>query len=125
MDRAAPGETADGNGDDGAGYLGRSTTALGNGGLVGLFTASGDDGQDGPGSLSTSLYFSGIPAGGELSTNLEATDGGAIVLQMDGDDVVGVDGDGHVVFRLEIIDTLDGPQLQTTLYEAIRHDGTT
>ena len=128
VDRAAPGETADGNGDDGAGYLGRSTTALGGGGLVGLvglFTASGDYGQDGAGSLSTSLYFSGIPAGGELSTNLEATDGGAIVLQMDGDDVVGVDGDGHVVFRLEIVDSATGPQLQTTLYEAIRHDGTT
>ena len=125
VDREAPGETADGNDDDGAGYLGRATTALGGGGLVSLFTVGGGYGQDGPGSLTGNFYFSGIPAGGELSTNLEATDGGAIVLQMDGDDVVGVDGDGHVVFRLEIVDSATGPQLQTTLYEAIRHDGTT
>ncbi|CAN7554886.1 retention module-containing protein [Pseudomonas sp. LjRoot71] len=125
-DRELPPESADGNTDDGVGYLGRVTTSVPNGGLVSLFNAAGDYGSDGAGSVNGAFSFVGIPLGGSLATNLSATVGGAIVLKMEGNNVVGVDGGGagDVVFRIEIVGAPGNPQLQTTLYEAIHHTGT-
>ncbi|MFI8747804.1 DUF5801 repeats-in-toxin domain-containing protein, partial [Pseudomonas sp. NPDC077186] len=127
-ERAAPGETADGNTDDPAApgdYLGRVTTNIGNGGLVSLFSVTGSAGADGESSLSGSLSFVGIASGGSLTTNLFSTSGSAIHLEMEGADVIGVDAGGDVVFRLAIVDTGSGAQLQTTLYESIRHGDNT
>ncbi len=127
-ERAAPGETADGNTDDPVApddYLGRVTTNVGNGGLVSLFSVTGSAGADGESSLSGSLSFVGIASGASLTTNLFSTSGSAIHLEMDGADVIGVDADGDVVFRLAIVDTGSGAQLQTTLYESIRHGDNT
>ncbi|NQD91988.1 retention module-containing protein, partial [Pseudomonas sp. CrR25] len=79
-DRAAPGETANGNNDGDNPGLGRATTTV-DGGLVNLFAAlGGDHGSDGPGSDTGTFSFVGFPAGGTLATNLQAIDGGAISL---------------------------------------------
>ncbi|WP_042654730.1 hypothetical protein, partial [Aeromonas encheleia] len=64
--------------DDAPGALARVTTQV-VGGLVSLFNVGGSYGSDGAGTLSGTMSFTGVPAGG-LSTNLSATDGGAITL---------------------------------------------
>jgi len=118
-DRAnGAGEVADGNTDDGAGYLGRSTTAIGGAGLTSLFTVGGSYGADG-GSDTGTLSFVGIPAGTEgVATNLSATVGGAITLfQVDATTIEGRTAGGTVVFDIKIV----GGQVQTTLYQAIAH----
>ena len=121
-DRAAPGEVADGNTDDAGPGLGQKITSIA-GGLANLFTVGGDFGSDGPGALSDGeLSFLGF-GGGDLATNLEATDGGAIVLHLDSPTLIqGKDGDGDVVFTIEIVEVNPGEfQLQTTLFEALVH----
>ncbi|WP_101048796.1 retention module-containing protein [Macromonas nakdongensis] len=129
-ERLAAGETdTDGNTDDAGAGLGQATTTV-SGGLVNLFAALGGNyGADGAGGTSGTFSFVGIPEDGELATNLKATDGGDIVLQMGTGDyagmVVGVDTDDDVVFSIAIVNTgtAQAPvyQLQTTLYEAIDH----
>ncbi|MAE22786.1 MAG: hemolysin-type calcium-binding protein, partial [Pseudomonas sp.] len=108
------------NDDNGA--LAKVTTELA-GGLTSLFTIGGAAGADGEASLSGTLSFSGVPPQG-LATTLSATDGGAIRLFVDPANsqvVRGVDATGDTVFTIAIV-TVDGqPQLQTTLFEAIRH----
>ena len=87
-----------------------------------MFLVGGDFGSDGPGTLTDKLSFGGF-AGGDLDTNLEATDGGAIVLYLDSPTLIqGKDGDGDVVFTIEIVEVNPGEfQLQTTLLEALVH----
>ncbi|WGL62920.1 retention module-containing protein [Pseudomonas sp. CW003PS] len=108
------------NDDNGA--LAKVTTQLA-GGLTSLFTIGGAAGADGQASLSGTLSFSGVPAQG-LATTLSATNGGAIRLFVDPANsqvIKGVDATGDTVFTIAIV-TVDGqPQLQTTLFEAIRH----
>ena len=108
------------NDDNGA--LAKVTTQLA-GGLTSLFTIGGAAGADGQASLSGTLSFSGVPPQG-LATSLSATDGGAIRLFVDPANsqvIRGVDATGDTVFTIAIV-TVDGqPQLQTTLFEAIRH----
>ncbi|VXB90340.1 retention module-containing protein [Pseudomonas sp. 8O] len=108
------------NDDNGA--LARVTTQLA-GGLTSLFTVGGAAGADGEASLNGTLSFSGVPPHG-LATNLSATVGGAIRLFVDPANsqvIKGVDATGDTVFTIAIV-TVDGqPQLQTTLFEAIRH----
>ncbi|MDZ4195075.1 MAG: retention module-containing protein, partial [Pseudomonas sp.] len=108
------------NDDNGA--LAKVTTELA-GGLTSLFTIGGAAGADGEASLSGTLSFSGVPPQG-LTTTLSATNGGAIRLFVDPANsqvVRGVDATGDTVFTIAIV-TVDGqPQLQTTLFEAIRH----
>ncbi|AVO55178.1 retention module-containing protein [Ectopseudomonas mendocina] len=108
------------NDDNGA--LAKVTTQLA-GGLTSLFTIGGAAGADGEASLNGKLSFSGVPPQG-LATSLSATDGGAIRLFVDPANsqvVRGVDATGDTVFTIAIV-TVDGqPQLQTTLFEAIRH----
>ena len=108
------------NDDNGA--LAKVTTELA-GGLTSLFTIGGAAGADGEASLSGTLSFSGVPPLG-LATTLSATHGGAIRLFVDPANsqlIKGVDASGDTVFTIAIV-TVDGqPQLQTTLFEAIRH----
>lgn len=108
------------NDDNGA--LAKVTTELA-GGLTSLFTIGGAAGADGEASLSGTLSFSGVPPQG-LVTTLSATNGGAIRLFVDPANsqlIKGVDASGDTVFTIAIV-TVDGqPQLQTTLFEAIRH----
>ncbi|APU29984.1 hemolysin-type calcium-binding protein [Ectopseudomonas alcaliphila JAB1] len=108
------------NDDNGA--LAKVTTELA-GGLTSLFTIGGAAGADGEASLSGTLSFSGVPPKG-LATTLSATNGGAIRLFVDPANsqlIKGVDASGDTVFTIAIV-TVDGqPQLQTTLFEAIRH----
>nr|WP_322939308.1 retention module-containing protein [Pseudomonas sp. s4] len=108
------------NDDNGA--LAKVTTQLA-GGLTSLFTIGGAAGADGEASLSGTLSFSGVPAQG-LATTLSATNGGVIRLFVDPANsqvIKGVDATGDTVFTIAIV-TVDGqPQLQTTLFEAIRH----
>lgn len=108
------------NDDNGA--LARVTTQLA-GGLTSLFTVGGAAGADGEASLNGTLSFSGVPPQG-LATTLSATVGGAIRLFVDPANsqvIKGVDATGDTVFTIAIV-TVDGqPQLQTTLFEAIRH----
>jgi T1SS-143 domain-containing protein len=108
------------NDDNGA--LAKVTTQLA-GGLTSLFTIGGAAGADGEASLNGTLSFSGVPPQG-LATSLSATNGGAIRLFVDPANsqvVRGVDATGDTVFTIAIV-TVDGqPQLQTTLFEAIRH----
>ncbi|MDH1341765.1 retention module-containing protein [Ectopseudomonas oleovorans] len=108
------------NDDNGA--LAKVTTELA-GGLTSLFTIGGTAGADGEASLSGTLSFSGVPPLG-LATTLSATHGGAIRLFVDPANsqlIKGVDASGDTVFTIAIV-TVDGqPQLQTTLFEAIRH----
>ncbi|UFQ96186.1 retention module-containing protein [Pseudomonas wenzhouensis] len=108
--------------DDAGGALARTTTQV-SGGLSALFSVSSAAGADGQASLSSSLSFTGIPPEG-LATTLSATDGGAIRLIVDASDsqlLRGLDSSGDTVFTIAII-TVDGQaQLQTTLFEAIRH----
>ncbi|WP_240233121.1 DUF5801 repeats-in-toxin domain-containing protein [Devosia lacusdianchii] len=122
MDRAnGSGEVADGNADDDVTaplneYLGRTTTTVGGGGLTSLFAVGGSFGSDG-GSDTGVLSFVGISSQG-TATNLSATDGGAITLfQLNATTIEGRTADGTVVFDIEIVDG----QLQTTLYQAIKH----
>ena len=137
-DRRAVGETTanGGNGDDDTvapinQYLGQVTSTV-SGGLTGLFDVLADAGADGQASRTgtLSLVLNGAVSG-KLATNLSATVGGAILLVMDGNDVVGKDasGTGDTVFRISIVNvgTVEAPvyQLQTTQYEAISHSGTT
>ena len=108
------------NDDNGA--LARVTTQLA-GGLTSLFTIGGAAGADGEAALNGTLSFSGVPPQG-LATTLSATVGGAIRLFVDPANsqvIKGVDATGDTVFTIAIV-TVDGqPQLQTTLFEAIRH----
>ncbi|WP_332309740.1 DUF5801 repeats-in-toxin domain-containing protein [Aeromonas encheleia] len=92
------------------------------GGLVSLFNVGGSYGSDGAGTLSGTMSFTGVPLGG-LSTNLSATDGGAITLVAVGSGTLnGVDGDGNIVFSIQIVDVGGGVlQLQTTQFEALAH----
>uniref|UniRef100_A4XTA4 Hemolysin-type calcium-binding region n=1 Tax=Ectopseudomonas mendocina (strain ymp) TaxID=399739 RepID=A4XTA4_ECTM1 len=102
-------------------HLARSVTSI-EGGLTALFKAVGDYGSDGQGSLSGQLSFVGFPALGGLATTLSSTAGGAITLYLEGDAVVGRDANGgDPVLRIELVQVNGQPQLQTTLYEAIRH----
>ncbi|WP_061239767.1 retention module-containing protein [Ectopseudomonas composti] len=93
------------------------------GGLAALFGVTASAGADGAASQSAVLSFAGIPEEG-LATNLLATEGGAIKLIIDPDDsstVLGIDTADNTVFSIAIV-TVDGkPQLQTTLFEAIKH----
>ncbi|RRV29749.1 retention module-containing protein [Pseudomonas sp. o96-267] len=93
------------------------------GGLATLFGVTASAGSDGAASQSAVLSFVGIPEEG-LATNLLATEGGAIKLIIDPDDsstVLGIDTADNTVFSIAIV-TVDGkPQLQTTLFEAIKH----
>ncbi|MBA4097943.1 MAG: hypothetical protein C0484_14410, partial [Rhodospirillum sp.] len=125
-DRYAPGEAPDGGNTDDAGPgLAQRTTDI-TGGLKALFLVGGSCGSDGPGTLTDKLSFGGF-GGGDLDTNLEATDGGAIVLHLASDTLIeGKDGDGDVVFTIEIIEVNPGEfQLQTTLFEALVHGDNT
>ncbi|MGK8435995.1 retention module-containing protein [Ectopseudomonas hydrolytica] len=102
-------------------HLARSVTSI-EGGLTALFKAVGDYGSDGQGSLTGQLSFVGFPAIGGLATTLSSTAGGAITLYLEGDAVVGRDANGgDPVLRIELVQVNGQPQLQTTLYEAIRH----
>jgi len=130
-DRSAAGETADGNTDDAGPGLGQVTTAV-SGGLVNLFAALGGDyGSDGAGTTTGSFSFVGVPTSGTpLATNLKATAGGAISLVLNGSVIEGRDanGTGDVVFTIAVVESPASSgvyQLQTTLHEAIDHDGTT
>ena len=82
-DRYALGEVVDNanpDGNAGAAGLGQVTTAIGGGGLASLFTIGGDNGADGA-TDAKALSFVFTQAG-PLATNLEATDGGAITLEL-------------------------------------------
>jgi T1SS-143 domain-containing protein len=108
--------------DDVPDALAQVTTGVA-GGLTALFSIGGSAGADGQAALTTTLSFAGVPAEG-LATTLSATDGGAIRLFVDAvnsQQINGVDEDGHTVFTIAIV-SVDGlPQLETTLFEAIRH----
>ena len=126
VDRYADGETADSYVNDDNGYLAQVTTAVA-GGLASLFSAAGDYGADGEGSLTETMTFVGVPAEG-LLTSLSATDGGAITLfaNSEGTLLTGTDEDGHSVFTIAIVDVGGGVlQLQTTLIEALEHGDNT
>ncbi|QSL92004.1 retention module-containing protein [Ectopseudomonas toyotomiensis] len=119
---AANDDQSQGYTNDDNGALARVTTQLA-GGLTSLFTVGGAAGADGEASLNGTLSFSGVPPQG-LATTLSATVGGAIRLFVDPANsqvIKGVDATGDTVFTIAIV-TIDGqPQLQTTLFEAIRH----
>ncbi|WP_281705787.1 retention module-containing protein [Aeromonas taiwanensis] len=127
-DRAAPGETANGNGDDAGPGLAQVRSSV-VGGLVSLFAQSGVSyGSDGAGSTVESLSFVGVPMGG-LVTTLSSTAGGIITLYLEGSDLVGRDANGgDPVFTIKLINvgTVEAPvyQLETTLYEALEHGDT-
>lgn len=118
-DRYASGETADTYVNDDNGHLAQVTTTVA-GGLVSLFSAAGDYGSDGAGTLTPLLSFVGVPPEG-LATSLSATHGGAITLFADSaTQLSGKDTDGHTVFTIAIVDVGGGVlQLQTTLIEAL------
>ncbi|MGE8087902.1 retention module-containing protein [Ectopseudomonas guguanensis] len=102
-------------------YLARAVTSI-EGGLTALFKAVGNYGSDGQGSLSSQLSFVGFPTQGGLATTLFSTAGGAITLYLEGGAVVGRDANGgDPVLRIELVQVSGEAQLQTTLYEAIRH----
>ncbi|MGF0337696.1 retention module-containing protein [Ectopseudomonas toyotomiensis] len=119
---AANDDQSQGYTNDDNGALARVTTQLA-GGLTSLFTVGGAAGADGEASLNGTLSFSGVPPQG-LATTLSATVGGAIrlfVYPANSQVIKGVDATGDTVFTIAIV-TVDGqPQLQTTLFEAIRH----
>ena len=125
-DRQNPPEVADGNTDDAGPGLGQVTTAAGdpnNGGLKSLFAVGGDAGSDKEASLTGTLSFHATQ-GGLLATNLVATDGGAIALDVSATTITGKDanGAGDTVFTIEIVDTGGGNfQLVLTQFEAIKH----
>ncbi|MBF3235213.1 retention module-containing protein, partial [Aeromonas veronii] len=128
-ERLADGEIdSDGNTDGDAPGLGQVTTGLiaEQGGLLSLFSALASYGSDGAGQTTGSLSFVGFPESGELATTLEAIDGGSITLVKASETLLrGVDEDGQGVFTIEIVNlgTQADPnyQLQTTLYEPLRH----
>ncbi|MER9496241.1 VCBS domain-containing protein, partial [Mesorhizobium sp. M0320] len=119
----AIGETEDAGGnantDDAGPGLAQVNTAV-SGGLTNLFTIGGSYGSDGPGTVTGTLSFTGIPAGG-LATNLTATDGGAITLFLEGGVIVGRDTQLNQVLTIAITGAPGAEQLQTTLYEALNH----
>ncbi|EJO93689.1 hemolysin-type calcium-binding protein, partial [Ectopseudomonas mendocina DLHK] len=122
QDRYAANDSDDGYvNDDAANALAQVQTNV-LGGLVSLFSISGSYGADGEGTTVGSMSFVGVPQGG-LLTNLQATDGGAIKLVPAGSDTLnGIDTQGHTVFTIKIVNVGGGElQLQTTLFEAIRH----
>ncbi|MGL4405206.1 MAG: DUF5801 repeats-in-toxin domain-containing protein, partial [Notoacmeibacter sp.] len=101
-------------------YLGRVTTAIGNGGLSSLFNVVMDAGSDKLQSQTGTLSFKGLVIGSStgVATNLQATSGGAISLFQTASTLIeGRDAGGQIVFTLEIV----AGQLQTTLIKAIRH----
>ncbi|WP_230848193.1 DUF5801 repeats-in-toxin domain-containing protein, partial [Aeromonas veronii] len=106
-DRAAPGETADGNDDDTGPGLAQVYSSV-SGGLASLFAQSGVSyGSDGVGSTTASLSFVGVPVGG-LATNLSSTAGGAITLFLEGGNLVGRDANGgDPVFTIKIVNVAD------------------
>ncbi|MGU5696320.1 retention module-containing protein, partial [Aeromonas allosaccharophila] len=125
-DRAASGETADGNTDDDGLGLAQAYSSV-SGGLASLFAQSGVSyGSDGAGSTTSSLSFVGVPVDG-LATNLSSTAGGAITLFLEGSNLVGRDTNGgDPVFTIKIVNVADAGdppvyQLETTLYEALDH----
>ncbi|MGG2397417.1 retention module-containing protein [Pseudomonas sp. SH1-B] len=108
--------------DDAPPALAQFTTKV-TGGLAALFSMTASAGADGAQSQSGVLSFAGIPSGG-LSTNLLATEGGAIKLIVDPEHssvILGVDTTGNTVLSIAIVTVDDLPQLQTTLFEALRH----
>jgi VCBS repeat-containing protein len=121
-DRYNTGEAESGtnnNTDDISGALAQVSSNV-TGGLTQLFTIGGDFGSDGPGKVTGSLSFTGIPDTG-LATNLTATDGGAIKLFLVGGEIVGQDEQNNVVLKIAIVGAPGSEQLQTTLYEALNH----
>ena len=116
-------EDASGNAntDDAGPGIAQVTTSL-VGGLASLFTVSGSYGTDGPGTTTGTLSFvtSGWSNNG-YATNLQATDGGNIRLFVSGSTITGRDMQNNTVFKIEIIGSGASAQLQTTLYEAIKH----
>jgi T1SS-143 domain-containing protein len=121
-DRAADGESVNGNNDDVDGALAQVTTQVA-GGLTALFTISGSAGADSPATDSGELSLQLSDEG--LATTLSATDGGAISLFSDvSGNIVGRDEAGDDVFTIEIVDINGETQLQTTLFEAIEHGNT-
>ena len=114
----APGDYRD---TSGPGYLSQATSQL-VGGVQALFTLAGSAGADGLASQTNTFAFTGVPAEG-LATTLEAIDGGAIRLVLaDGGQVVnGVDATGDTVFAIRLVEVDGQVQLQTTLFEALRH----
>ena len=112
--------------------LGRAVTNV-SGGLTALFAVNVDPGSDGLQSQSGVLGFSDVPADG-VATTLYATDGGLITLYLDEFGVlVGRDTDGDDVFTIKIVNVADPEdpeapaeyQLETTLFEAIKHGDNT
>ncbi|BBD40933.1 hypothetical protein Amn_pa03870 (plasmid) [Aminobacter sp. Y103A] len=121
-DRYNTGEVESGtntNTDDAIGVLAQVSSNV-TGGLTQLFTVGGDFGSDGPGKVTSSLSFIGIPDAG-LATNLSATDGGAITLFLEGGEIIGRDTDNNMVLKIAIVGAPGSEQLQTTLYEALDH----
>ncbi len=111
------------NTDDTGTGLGQVTTAVTNGIVAGLFTIGGSHGADGqgaPDSGNLTFAFSG-GGSGPLTTNLSATDGGAISLTLESGDLVGRDTSNQIVFTVEIVGPAGNEQLLTTLFEAIDH----
>ncbi|MET3898966.1 T1SS-143 domain-containing protein [Devosia sp. UYZn731] len=115
------GNTGNGNTDDVEGALGQVRTSF-EGGLAALFNVSGGYGADGAGSSTAVFSFTGIPAGG-LATTLSATHGGLITLFLEDGVIVGRDAANDAVFKIEIVGGPGAEQLQTTLFEAISHNG--
>ena len=122
-DRYNGGESEDAGGnantDDAGPGLAQVNTAV-TGGLTNLFSIGGSYGSDGPGTVTGTLSFTGIPAGG-LATNLTATDGGAITLFLEGGVIVGRDTQLNQVLTIAITGAPGAEQLQTTLFEALNH----
>ena len=111
------------NTDDTGTGLGQVTTAVTNGIVAGLFAIGGSHGADGqgaPDSGNLTFAFSG-GGSGPLTTNLSATDGGAISLTLESGDLVGRDTTNQIVFTVEIVGPAGNEQLLTTLFEAIDH----
>ena len=66
------------------------------------------------------LSFIGIPAGG-LATNLTATNGGAITLNLVDGVIEGRDTQNDLVLTIAIVGAPGSEQIQTTLFEALNH----
>lgn len=124
-DRYNGAEVEDANGnantDDAGPGLAQVTTSIA-GGLASLFTVSGSYGTDGPGTTTGTLSFvTSSWSNNGYATNLQATDGGNIRLFVSGSTITGRDMQNNTVFKIEIIGSGASAQLQTTLFEAIKH----
>ncbi|MFQ2148225.1 DUF5801 repeats-in-toxin domain-containing protein [Aeromonas jandaei] len=109
--------------DDVSEALAQVTTSMG-GGLLSLFTSSGNYGADGAGNTAGSFSFVGVSSSG-VETNLSTSDGGTITLKaVSGTELQGVDGNGAVVFSIKIVEVDGVAQLQTTQCEALSHGNT-